>query len=776
MQDAAVSSGGMVALHVTRPFSAGGEFLGPPSTLFDPRGDLWLLNATLECPSKLPSLSGGAWAPCFSPDGGRLCALTMVGPGKVGVALWELSGDRWRVFSDVNVDIMLPQLRTAMEAYAGPGLYSEMPKRYIWVGEGALVLVDHGQPQQLLLALSGLSEMEEELRRRSEGGKRSVRVWGSGSPTCGAGSSLVKLNLDTGEVDPLYEGDVRGVSLSPDGRLLAAMVATRNIPPPPDRPMQWPLRGLTAYDDGLVELGLVLLELAPDHRRWDIHGIDAVGNVAPSRLPRWSVDSGRLAVPVRTTYSDAPSTGNDAAWEVVAGTGTSRKWSASSALDSELLAALLTTDGLNNEKVIRQRPQRIRGADYSEFGQIDGGAWRGGPGLVVFWNAPEITLITAQGPAKLPGRFSSVQPPVWNAGKFNSVVIRADQKGVLMESSPRGVRLQPLDVPKNASLLALNPREGAAIYAEDRNDGTFLRLARASTCSSRSPLCFNTYFRNVRQPGQRLLMRRFEDGSERAGLLLLPTDHRSGDRHPVIVWAYPNSKPALDDLLTQPNSYVSEVYPIQYLLSRGFAFFQAPFPISGKRSHHPMRAAVEAVLPWLDELSAQPEIIPEEYGVFGHSNAGYVALALEAFTNRFKAIVAWDTFPQLGYNTLHASREDEALDCAANLVQGFRMFYEPHGQPYAPRPVPPWKDPRRYIRNDPLFDLDGASTPLLLIEGEFDVAPAEMEEVYSTLYGKGVPVELAYYWDEGHVFGSPGNIRDSWRRTERFFRRYLKMR
>lgn len=46
----------------------------------------------------------------------------------------------------------------------------------------------------------------------------------------------------------------------------------------------------------------------------------------------------------------------------------------------------------------------------------------------------------------------------------------------------------------------------------------------------------------------------------------------------------------------------------------------------------------------------------------------------------------------------------------------------------------------------------------------------------SILYGRGVPVELAYYWGEGHVLGSPGNIHDSWLRTEGFFAKYLRMR
>jgi dipeptidyl aminopeptidase/acylaminoacyl peptidase len=101
------------------------------------------------------------------------------------------------------------------------------------------------------------------------------------------------------------------------------------------------------------------------------------------------------------------------------------------------------------------------------------------------------------------------------------------------------------------------------------------------------------------------------------------------------------------------------------------------------------------------------------------------------------------------------------------------MYYEDSKDPYIPQPNPPWNNPAKYFRNEPLFNLGRASTPLLLIEGEYDSDPREMEEVYSILYGHGVPVELAYYWGESHVFASPGNIHDVWLRTERFFTKYL---
>lgn len=123
---------------------------------------------------------------------------------------------------------------------------------------------------------------------------------------------------------------------------------------------------------------------------------------------------------------------------------------------------------------------------------------------------------------------------------------------------------------------------------------------------------------------------------------------------------------------------------------------------------------------------------------------------------------------------LEASLEITTLDSAGEIVQARRAVYEYETQPYALR-SPPWDAEDEWIRNSPGFNLDGVTTPMLLLEGEFDFAPRSMERVYSILHARGVPVEMAQYWGESHVIESPGNLFDTWTRSERFFRRYLRM-
>jgi dipeptidyl aminopeptidase/acylaminoacyl peptidase len=265
------------------------------------------------------------------------------------------------------------------------------------------------------------------------------------------------------------------------------------------------------------------------------------------------------------------------------------------------------------------------------------------------------------------------------------------------------------------------------------------------------------------------------NGETVSGTLQLPVGRAPNDRHPVIIWAYPDQAAVLNGSLTRLNNLHALWFPFQFLLTKGFAFFHAPFPTTGKRRPEPLQMAVDAIEPWLDVLNKQPEILPGEFGFFGHSNAGYAALALEVLSKRFKAIVACSTFPDLGFGLFYTNGMTAAADCSGNLTQAYRFPYEDPVGPYFMN-GPAWKGQDKYLRNAPLFHLDTAATPLLLIEGEFDAAPRAMEATYSVLHGRGVPVELAYYWGESHVFSSPGNILDTWTRSEKFFGKYLQRR
>jgi dipeptidyl aminopeptidase/acylaminoacyl peptidase len=352
--------------------------------------------------------------------------------------------------------------------------------------------------------------------------------------------------------------------------------------------------------------------------------------------------------------------------------------------------------------------------------------------------------------------------------------VRTNGKGCAINLTGLTYQIEEIALGPEWVYLGTRGSDGAVIAKADAKAGTSIAAFMSRRRKLVSTLRFNLHFGEIAQAERRELEYRSTRGELLKGVLQLPIERSSTGRHPVILWAYPDQEPSLNDSLTRLNSPMAALLPFQYLLTRGFAVFHAPLSTERKRLIEPIDMVTDAVLPWLDVLGQQAEIIAGEYGFFGHSNAGYVALALEAMTTRFKAIVASSTFPDLAAVSLSSAMDKMVLDCAGQVIQADRFYYEDANQPYT-FDGPFWRVQQKFIRNSPLYRMNSAATPMLLIEGEFDFSPRQMESVFSILYGLGIPVELAHYWGEGHVISSPGNIKDLWERTDIFFRKYMRM-
>src|SRR3546814_372219 len=79
--------------------------------------------------------------------------------------------------------------------------------------------------------------------------------------------------------------------------------------------------------------------------------------------------------------------------------------------------------------------------------------------------------------------------------------------------------------------------------------------------------------------------------------------------------------------------------------------------------------------------------------------------------------------------------------------------------------APPWDDPERYLRNSPLMHVKDIETPIMLLSGGRDYVPTQQaEEFFTALTRLGKDAVLVRYFGEDHVYHSPANIRDMWRR------------
>lgn len=767
--------GGTVAVQVTRPLGGPGRHGGVSERHIQPRGDIWILDDNLRNPRLLDLQGLWAWAPAFSPRGRYLASFVSRSGGLVGIVVWSMKDLSAKMHPDINANIGT-HFRCGDVSEGEPSIYGDIPRQFAWLDEENILLVQSGDEELAFeRELEGALETYPRLWERSAGGVAAVRVWNSQSPVCGTGRTIARLEWRTGALTPLYKGDVRGVAVSPSRDRLAVVVATGRLSLPANQPVPPALGYMTPLDDPAVTLGLVRISVADGIAR-AVEGISAVGALPGRRLPLWSTDGKSFALAARNSYSSRSGEDGDVCWQVDAADLRVTRWQAKSALDADVMAALMAaTPHLEAASAIENRGAFGTTTPYAlSVSSSAGMVWKVGDAGVAVWDRHVLSVILGRRVQRLPKGYISVYPATSgdHIGGLLCIVDRNDADFVTFTGETW--RADRIAWHPEWTVLGVDAHRSRAIVKEDSDDGTSMFAVGAQGKTARSSLRFNTHFRDVERPSSRRVFGEVQ-GREQFGILQLPVGRKRDCRHPVIVWAYPNQPAAPDAWLTRLNSVAAVWRPVQYLLTRGFAVFHAPLTMPLKGIRQPLELVTNAVLPWLDVLAEQPELLAGEYGFFGHSNAGYVAMALEVITSRFKAIAASGTFPDLGLSSFAARSYASAVDCAPGVIQAERFYYEDDTQPYG-LGTPFWQDPGRFLSNSPLYRMHAANTPLLLMVGEFDAEVHEMEEVYSILHARGVPVELAKYWGEGHILASPGNIRDSWNRTEGFFRKYLQVR
>lgn len=771
---AEVSAKGDIALVTTRPLAAKGMHFGYARPAIVKRGEVWLCNADLSSCRKLDLDARWVWAPAFSPSGAKLAAMTAGGDGRVGLVVWDVATGKARLHDRVNVDIY-GRIRTLDREDQAPLAFASS-MQFTWVGDDRLLFIAAGQDETQFELDGPLSTATyDRLRDKAFSGEASVRTWSPRGETCFVGRRLMWLEPTTGATSSLYAGDIRGVSLSGDARWAAVLRADRHVAIDADARQNPPLRSTGHFDDPMVSCSLVCVRLE-DGSSFDVPEFATVGSVAPSRLPVWSPDSRRVATASRLSYSPAVSTGDDTCWEIQVDSRSTRRWPAASAADAEFIAALVAAnEKADVEQVIHDR-QSVANPPMGSVGQIRAQSWVLGPKAVAKWVGSSLSLVHKADEILLADACSAVASPVPLSGGGHLIVAsQKDGRFKAITLADGSHQTRAIDLPANATLLCATA-DGRVLCKQDADDGSRIYVSAPDRPTKAAAFVLNRHLAQVRRPHAREVVRISPDGKRLVGILLTPTNRPAGEKSPVVLWAYPNSTPSLDGWMTRINNSRAVIYPFQHLLAQGFAVFQAPLPMTERPDEaDPLDYVANSIIPWLDVLDEQPEIQPGEYGFWGHSDAGYAAMALAVTTGRFKAIAAASTFPDLAATIYSASMSLQTLDCAAHVIQANRYYYEAeHDQPYRVGGNL-WRSPERFVRNSALFRLDRAVTPMLLMVGEYDAAPRSMEEVYSVLHGKGVPVELAYYWGEGHVITSPGNLHDLWTRSERFFKRYLKL-
>jgi len=250
------------------------------------------------------------------------------------------------------------------------------------------------------------------------------------------------------------------------------------------------------------------------------------------------------------------------------------------------------------------------------------------------------------------------------------------------------------------------------------------------------------------------------DGVAVEGVLFWPPGRKGAKGLPLIVDLHGGPfGVARIEAVDLYGSYTS--YPA-LLAARGFLVLNPNYRGSGGRGdeftrgiegHHCSRPSQD-VIQGVESLVARGWADRQRVGLIGYSGGGSLSKCLIGRTTLFRAAAtgsgAWDHLSLFG---------------TARGPMWAEAFYGGKA---------PWEDFERWWDESPVSGLGRVRTPTLIVTGERDGgAPAQANEMYNGLLGRGVPVESLVFPGEGHLFTRPSHKRTKIRAEVSWLEHYL---
>jgi dipeptidyl aminopeptidase/acylaminoacyl peptidase len=230
-----------------------------------------------------------------------------------------------------------------------------------------------------------------------------------------------------------------------------------------------------------------------------------------------------------------------------------------------------------------------------------------------------------------------------------------------------------------------------------------------------------------------------KDGVKLSATLYLPPGYRSGERVPLVMWAYPREfgdNDTASQVIGSPNRFtlVSPGNTHMYLLFAGYAVLDGPtMPIVGPgetandRYVEQLVASAEAAI---DKVVAMGVADRNRIGVGGHSYGAFMTANLLAHSRLFRA-----GFAESG---------------------AYNRTLTPFGFQSERRTF--WEVPDLYGRMSPFFFAHQIKDPIVLTHGEADdnsgTFPIQSERFYMALKGHGATVRYMTLPYEAHGYAA----------------------
>jgi len=746
-----------------------------------------------------PDPRASYWIDSFSPDGNWLAFIRAKG-GRISFGLYDFVRDRTTLFD----------FAPRVHAYQGP--------RSVWTSNDEIVVAawpDGMQPPSLAARRYTGERLYQEWTRAWAGGESAgvVVSRADGGGTAPLPGRLMTVDARTGTTRSLAAGAYETLSVSRDGRYLAALRQLGRIQPDPQaHDVDWisarsqlvilDLRkgtGAQTFAPGKDVFPETLSWAAESDQlafyAWDkgegvrsglFHVFDAeTGTVTPyphigldlasererglMQKPERAVWVGdRLAILARENKG-----GNQMprfSYRDIAGEAKGR---ALGKADWFLLDAAGRRQNLTSRFArVSAIPLGVTGGHL--FLLADGNIWCVGPE-----NSPLNVTATALGESPLlPVPHHKLRHLPTTSGAILMEERKENRRVVLAELKTGMVRTFTAPA-GNLAPLAGSVAAGAVLFRLDGRDGMTLVLKYAG---GREIVLdrLNAHLAKVAPTVWAPFRHRAHAGpteQDAESCLLLPPGYEHGKRHPVLVEVYPVRRAGCGSPSWRRRHALGHSpgpYSAHLLAARGYIV------VRPDTSHHPaakadgpMDGLDDSAVQAVDALVKQRYADPGRVGLLGMSQGGFAALWIATQTDRFKAVVAingWSDmyshfFEGNFYRRFYASRYP--------YVGSAARYEAARGTDFAIGKSP-WEDPDTYLRNSPLFLAPKVTAPVLLVHSDMDsFTLAQYERMFTALYRQRKEARFLRYWGEGHLPSSPANIKHMWNEIFAWYDRFI---
>ncbi|HMB73438.1 MAG TPA: S9 family peptidase [Gammaproteobacteria bacterium] len=337
---------------------------------------------------------------------------------------------------------------------------------------------------------------------------------------------------------------------------------------------------------------------------------------------------------------------------------------------------------------------------------------------------------------------------VWS--EFDTLSVRGDS--VLPQARAGGPIVRAFDMREGIEAVAMiadTPAHPLEVYAWTPQEG-YRRLTHSNPILEERDLATQEVVRFAAR-----------DGLELEGILVRPIEARRGQRYPLIIAVHGGPESHYS------NGWMSGyTFPAQTLAGDAYAVFYPNYRAStgrgvefSKLDHgDPAGAEFDDLVDAKNYLVEIGLADADRVGVSGGSYGGYATMwSSTALTEHFAAGVAF-----VGISDLIGSLGTSDIPYELNEVH-LRFW--------------PWDDWQFALERSPIYHVEGARTPLLILGGDADprVDPSQSLAMYRYMKLRtDTPVRLVQYPGEGH-----GNVRAAARldysmRMKRWMDHYLK--